>query len=503
MVNDNGNNPSTASQISRMLPVMTAIQRNVVRRHIGPFIFVFLTIMFLLLMQFLILYLDKIVGKGIPWNIILDLIFSNLAYMVVLAVPMAVLIAALMAYGRFSELNELTALKAAGVNPLRMMAPSLFIAFLLALALGWFDNYILPNANYRARSLFIDIRLKKPGFDLKPDVFYNGIKGYTFYVKQMSAGNDSLFNVTLFRDKSETSDFAIIKAKQGYLKSEKDRETLTLILSDGYLLRYLSGEYSDNFNIDRTAFKRYRISFDLSDLAFSRSNPNRYARDGRTMSAQAMMAVVDTLRNEITAKRRAYNLETAVTGPFLRGSRGGVRNRPPLIPLKTPGDKQTTDPRNRASVPAMRDQYIPLDGFRKAREQEIILEVALEKLRHKLLAHQNLQINVRWRKRRVQNYLVEIHKKVSIPFGCIIFMLIGAPLGMLTRKGNLGYAALISAIIFTFYWTSLIEGEKLADHMIISPFTSMWAGNILLTIIGILLTIKIWRDSLFPRKTGN
>jgi len=294
-----------------MIPGMTAIQRDVVKRHIGPFIFVFLTIMFLLLMQFLILYLDKIVGKGIPWNIILELIFSNLAYMVVLAVPMAVLIAALMAYGRFSELNELTALKAAGVSPLRMMVPTLFLSFILALALGWFSNYVLPNANYRARALFIDIRLKKPGFDLKPNVFYDGIKGYTFYVKNMSAGNDSLFDVTLFQDQNQKRDFAIIKAKVGYLKSEKDKETLTLYLNDGYLLRYMSGEFSNKFSVDRTKFKRYRISFDLSELAFSRSNPNRYSRDDRTMSAQAMMAVIDTLKSkweknrEITLGKRA------------------------------------------------------------------------------------------------------------------------------------------------------------------------------------------------------
>ncbi len=478
---------------------MTPVQRDVVKRHIGPFIFVFLTIMFLLLMQFLILYLDKIVGKGIPWNIILELIFSNLAYMVVLAVPMAVLIAALMAYGRFSELNELTALKAAGVNPLRMMVPTLFLSILMALALGWFSNYVLPNANYRARALFIDIRLKKPGFDLKPNVFYDGIKGYTFYVKHMSDGNDSLFDVTLFQDQSEKRDFAIIKAKTGYLKSEKDNQTLTLYLTDGYLLKYMSGEYSADFNADRTAFKRYRISFDLSELAFSRSNPDRYSRDDRTMSAQAMMAVIDTLKLEIKRKRLAYNEQNSAITPFMMATFN--EHTKPLIPLQNVNSNPKSQSAREAEVPAFKSRYVTLNHLPLAKEQQVTSELAVERLRHKLLSFENMQLNLQWREQRIQEYLVEVHKKISIPFGCIIFMLIGAPIGMLTRKGNIGYAALICAIIFTFYWTSLIEGEKLADRMIITPFTSMWAGNILLTIIGILLTIKIWHDHLLPRKS--
>ena len=478
---------------------MTPIQRDVVKRHIGPFIFVFVTIMFLLLMQFLILYLDKIVGKGIPWNIILELIFSNLAYMVVLAVPMAVLIAALMAFGRFSELNELTALKAAGVNPLRMMVPTLFLSFLLALALGWFDNYVLPNANYRARALFIDIRLKKPGFDLKPNVFYDGIKGYTFYVKSMSDGNDSLFNVTLFQDQSEKRDFAIIKAKTGYLKSEKDNQTLTLYLTDGYLLRYMSGAYSNDFNVDRTAFKRYRISFDLSELAFSRSNPDRYSRDNRTMSAQAMMAVVDTLKAEMKRKRRSYDEMNSAIAALPKVSFN--EHTRPLIPLQNVNPNPKSRAAREARVPAYKSQFVTLNKLSLAKEQEVTIELGVERMRHKLLSFENMQLNLKWREQRIQEYMVEVQKKVSIPFGCIIFMLIGAPIGMLTKKGNIGYAALICTIIFTFYWTSLIEGEKLADRMIISPFTSMWIGNILLTIIGIFLTIKIWRDHLLPRKS--
>ncbi|HKJ34794.1 MAG TPA: LptF/LptG family permease, partial [Balneolales bacterium] len=253
----------------------TALQRDLIKRHIGPFIFTFLTIMFLLLMQFLMLYIDKLVGKGIPTSIVLDLIFSNLAYMVVLAVPMAVLVSTLMAFGRFSELNEFTALKAGGVSPLKVILPLIYLSVLLSLALAWFSNYVLPEANYHARSLFIDIRMKKPGFDLKPNTFYNGISGYTFLVKRIDSQTDSLYDVTLFQEQNKNHDFAVIKSKEGYLKSEKDEETLTLYLYHGHLLRYLPQQVGQPKLTDVTNFKKYRISFDISQLAFSRSNPDR------------------------------------------------------------------------------------------------------------------------------------------------------------------------------------------------------------------------------------
>lgn len=114
--------------------------------------------------------------------------------------PMAVLVATLMAFGKFSELNELTALRASGINPIQIILPVLVAAFVLGFGLIWFSNNVLPEANSKARSLFMDIRVKKPGFDLKPNVFYNGIEGYTFLVREIDNETDSLYNVTLFQD---------------------------------------------------------------------------------------------------------------------------------------------------------------------------------------------------------------------------------------------------------------------------------------------------------------
>lgn len=462
----------------------TALQRDLIKRHIGPFIFTFLTIMFLLLMQFLMLYINKLVGKGIPTSIVLDLIFSNLAYMVVLAVPMAVLVATLMAFGRFSELNEFTALKAAGVSPLKMILPLLYLSVLLAGALAWFQNYVLPEANYHARSLFIDIRMKKPGFDLKPNTFYDGINGYTFLVRKINSQTDSLYNVTLFQEQNKNHNFAVIKAKKGFLKSEKGQNILTLYLFSGNLLRYLPQSIGEPKLVDATKFHKYRISFDISQLAFSRSNPNRYGRDDRTMSAQAMMAIVDTLNKKINKdwdNFSKHNSPVEISYVKPRSTKSYHSNK-----------KKSKKPKA-----AIKTKYVVLNNIKNLKGQEEVSQLAVDQLRQTMINFQNLTLNLQWREKRKAEYMVEVNKKLAIPFGCIIFVLIGAPLGLLTKKGNLGYAALICAITFTFYWLSLIQGEKLADRMYITPFWSMWFGNVVLGIIGILLIIKIQKEHFF------
>ncbi|MGM0507350.1 MAG: LptF/LptG family permease, partial [Bacteroidota bacterium] len=178
---------------------LTRLQQEILKNHVGPFFFCFFTVMFILLMQFLILHIDKLVGKGLAIGIVIELILTNLAYMVVLAVPMSVLVASLIAFGRFSEWNELSAVKAAGVNPIRLMTPVMVTTFLLFLGLSYFSNNILPESNHRARSLFIDIRMQKPAFDLEPGTFYTGIEGNTFLVDQVENDSDTLRNITLFR----------------------------------------------------------------------------------------------------------------------------------------------------------------------------------------------------------------------------------------------------------------------------------------------------------------
>lgn len=481
--------------------------------------------MFLLLMQFLVLHIDKLIGRGLPLSIILELIATNLAFMVVLAVPMAVLVACLMAFGKFSELNEFTAARAAGINPISMIYPVLMGAGFLTVFLIYFSNEILPDANFKARSLFLDIRTQRPGFDLQENVFYDGIDGYNFLVRRIPAGTDSLFDVILFRNGNDEVDAAVIRAHSGFLKSVPDTDFLSLFLFDGSVSRDLSPGPDGKRRHERTFFSTYRINFDMGDLTFSRSDPNSRRRDDRTMSSQMMLAIIDSLNTNTRNDFEAFRSDQSATRLMRR--HGGQIDPDAWTPVRghsTPADSpngdevshlETADQLNSGFILAAytdpdepeAETGVPADSIRApdiAETAFVVLNqlttldrqldaanavvVSLRGSAARLSSHAN---NRAWRTERIAQYMVEVHKKVAIPVGCIIFVLVGAPLGILTRKGNLGFNALIASIVFTYYWITIIQGEKLADRLVISPFTGMWFGNLTLLALGLYLMAKV------------
>ncbi len=483
-----------------------SIERDLLKRHVGPFIFCFLTIMFLLLMQFLIQFMDHLIGKGIPLMVILELIMVNLAYMVVLAIPMTILAATLMAYGKFSEQNEYTAVRAAGVHPFRIIRPSLFMAVLITIFLGWFSNEVLPEANYKARALFLDIRMKKPGFDLQENIFYEGIAGYTFLVREIPTDTDSLYDVTLFQNPEQGRDQAVIKAQKGFLESDERHMSLTLYLYDGTIMRYLQrGRGSAQTIHEETAFDSYRISFDMSDLTFSRTNPEERRRDGRSMRAQAMLAMVDSLESDIDREIRHFLHSLHQSNVTLMRDE---QISPPSEPVdhesdylahvadySDNGDNDNSEYRDGDLIPPLDNiSYLTLLNRESLKDQREVALRASTLMRNTQAMSDNLMNNMQWREERIARFMVEVHKKASIPFACILFAMIGAPLGLLVRKGHMGIHAIISTMLFTYYWISIIQGEKLADRLFISPFMGMWFGNITIALAGfVLMYIAMFR----------
>lgn len=467
------------------------LQTDILKRHIGPFWFCLLTILFLLLMQFLILHIDKLVGKGLDFLIIVELIALQLAYMLVLAVPMSILVASLMAFGRFAELSELTAIQAAGVKPIQLMKPVLFIAAILTVFLAWFSNEVLPDANFKARSLFLDIRMKKPGFDLKANVFYNGIDGYTFLARDLSAESDTLIDVTIFQETSDSRDQAIISSEYGILTGDERHFSLKLDLFNGTVYRYLPDSDGIINRLEESQFSQHRIRFDLSDMSFSRTNPDVRRRDDRTMSAQAMRVYVDSLDLEISRNMHALQRYQQAVYMVTNGTEHIVKSFTIDVFTSPPTDSTVFGNRPQKFGPDSTLTWVVMDELEYFESQINILSHVSANIKTYENQLQGTNTNVQWRKERIAQFEVEILKKIAIPVGCIIFVLIGAPLGMLTRRGNLGFNAIVSTVLFTYYWISIIQGEKLADRLLITPFWGMWFGNITIGIFGLYLLFRV------------
>jgi len=523
---------------------------DIIKKHTGPFLLCFFSLMLLLLMQFLVLHVDHLVGKGLPFAIVAELILTNLAYMVVLAVPMAVLVSTVIAFGKISEWNELTAIRAAGINPVRLIYPILGISVLFFLGLAAFSNEVLPEANHKARSLFIDIRMAKPGFDLKEGVFYEGINGYAFLVEEIDHESGTLYDLTILQEARDSRNRAFIKAKEGRLQSENER-ILSLILEDGQMIRYVSSGGRNEDTIERSRFSTYRMSFDLSELLFSRVNPEQRSRNDRTMSARAMLAVADSIRTQTEREFQRF-LERSgqkQTMPFRRfdmtplSPRSSFQSETPstaqgdIQVVEAQGDTQieaqveaqgetltnaqidtravgetgiagetgtadetgiaeetgTTGETGLADQTRIADQTnTPLQSTYLALnilDDPYLQKEIADRARNSSIRYDSefvqFQGNTRHNRSRVTKYLVEVHKKWSIPFASVIFVMLGAPIGLLTRKGNLGFAALVSAVIIAIYFSSIIQGERLADRLVLTPFWGMWGINFVLFFLGL------------------
>jgi lipopolysaccharide export system permease protein len=432
------------------------LYRYILRAHIGPFLFSVSTLMFLFLLQFVMKFIDQLVGKGLSAWVIIELVGLNLSWMLVLAVPMSVLVAILMAFGDLSSKNEITAMKASGVSTYRMLAPVLFGGLLIGVALAWFNNVVLPESNHRLKALTVDIRNKRPTLSLVDGVFSQEIQGYSILVKKASQKTNDLQGITIY-DYTNPSINVTITAEQGRISFSPDYRKLIMDLNDGEIHQL---DLINRSAYRRVHFQTHRIAMNVEGFDFERSQASAFSRGDRELGASTMLAVVDSLE-----KAKAQ-----LEGDFRDLMQKEMERRLSGVPFgSTAGMPQSAQWTNNAALSEIRitNSQVSTSLFR--------IETVMK---------------------QIDQYWVEIHKKFSIPAACIVFVLVGMPLGIMSRRGGFGAAATLSLGFFVLYWACLIGGEKLADRDIVEPWLGMWAANILIGIAGIYLTIRSAKETL-------
>lgn len=440
----------------------------------GPFFGWLLLIMFLLLMQFLMKYLPDIAGKGLPLFVIVELVAYNLAYMLVLAVPMAALISNVMVFGRLTETRAYAVMKSAGVSFIRVAWPTLLLGLLLTGAMTYFNHVILPESNFRARNLWQDIRKKKPAFDLQAGVFYQGLSRYSILVQEVDTDTDLLHDLTIYDYTANDRSQRVIKARRGRVVSPDYQPYVDLYLEEGELHRTTSATAGGSGErYERLAFDRYRFRLDLSDFVFERSDPTQGFRSDRTMRTDEMMQLLDSL----SASTRTHQAGLVAAERRLaipRNTTEGVRE--PERVVRPAQAEIAVEDRPRFDVDLS------------------IVETALQSARGRRSAIEDARRTIRWEEQRANRYRVEIHKKFSIAVACFIFSLVGAPLGVGLRRGGLGLPGAAATAIFLFYWVTLVQGEKFSDRGFIEPWVGMWGANIVILVIGLIAFIYVGFD---------
>ena len=432
--------------------VVLILWRHILRVHIVPFIAAFLLLMFIFLLQYLMKSLDQLVGKGLSAGVISELIVVSLAWMVVLAVPMAVLIATLMAFGGLASTNQITAMRASGMSLYSMMMPVLLASCVVCFFLVKFDNDVLPDANHKVKVLTIDISRKKPTLTLVPGLFEPLMQGRTILVRKTFEHSNDLEGVTIL-DSSDPLFYNTITAERGRISFSPDYRKLIMDLEDGEIHQLSVRDFQEYRKI---RFTRHRISMDAEGFSFQRSQESAFSRGDREMSADAMRIIVDSLRHLQDRSRERIQA-------ILNSQMAGVGNPSKMTPTIPRGEDFTPYVASSAAMlrNTLQSEFLQLHYF-------------------------DLE---------AKKYLVEIHKKYSIPVACIVFVLVGAPLGIIARRGTFGVGASLSLGFFLLYWACLIGGEKLADRGLIEPWVGMWTANIVIGIMGAYLTYRTARES--------
>ena len=435
--------------------------RYVLKELIGPFLASLFGITFLFVVDFLVKILDNVLSKGLPASTVVEIFVLNLAWMLSLSIPMAVLVASLMTFGRMSGDQEITAVKAAGISPLSLMRPVLLVALLLSVLMVVFNNWVLPEANHRSVELMNAVSRKKPHVFVDAGRLITQFPGVQLWVNRIDPVSGTLYGIQIFEMEKKGAP-RIVYADSATMDYVDNGATLMLRLRSGET-HLVDPDDEDNY---------FRIRFFSQDLAMQNVD-DRLERRSRSYRSDREMPV-EMMWDVVTDARAKY--DTAAV-------QAKTRRLPTLLRIRELVDGDSIVPMDAQQTMKL-DSIQFIQGLRKIRTQE----TASLRTTERVWGRMETEL------KREAQYMVEIHKKFSTAFACFIFILIGAPLGIMARKGGIGTGILYSLAFFVIYWICLIGGENLADRLIVSPELAMWISNIIIGIFGILLTRAMIRD---------
>ena len=441
---------------------MKTLNKYLFNQSLIPFMLSVGVITTVLFLQFLIRAVDRFLGKGLDALTIFEYLYLNLAWIIALSVPMSLLISSVMTFGRMAQQNEITALKSAGVNLYNIIKPSLWFGTFVAIGLCLFNNFILPEMNYNARLLARDIYQKKPELSIEPGYFVDMIPQYTMIVKEMD-GKD-FKDVKIF-SKNQESEQTTIYANEGSLSSNGNMITINLVNGEIHEI-----DLSDYDYYRKIRFKTHQITISMDELMLNRTTES--SRTDREMRVPQMIDEIEKnklLISQIYERIEKVKTEIGITDPNANSLENIEKEVDKLKQNKMNADIREQQYNEDVVIPNIENKQYILSLTNNARQfkNEFTLIENYEKTNNK--------------------FKVEIHKKFTLAIACILFTLVGAPLGILVRSGGMTIASGLSIAFFLIYYILLIWGEQLADRNLLNPGLGSWLPNIILFVSGMII----------------
>ncbi len=452
------------------------------KNFLGLFLATFFICIFILLMQFVWMHVKDLVGKGVELSVLAEFFIYAVASVVPLALPLAILLASLISFGNLGEKFELTAMKAAGISLFRIMRPLAIAIAFISVGAFFFSNNVLPKSQTKLWALIFSLRQKSPELDIPVGEFYDGIHGCNVYVRSKNLKTGMLYHIMIYDLSEGFQNATVIVADSGKIQITKDKKHLQLTLYSGESFENIKQKQQratktqKNIPYRRETFERKTLLRDF-DSELSRYDESILQDQHVAKDVVELARSIDSVNVLAHEKSRQQSEKLIEKNYFGRERENG---------------------RELAAVSAEEAWYYDVDSLYAAMKSDQHRRVAKITLEHVRSQRDQIEYNallLEEHKRYVRKHEIELHRKFTLAFACLIFFFIGAPLGAIIRKGGLGAPVVISVVMFIIYYIIDNTGYKMAREALWPCWAGMWLSSFALLPVGIFLTYKAATDS--------
>lgn len=446
---------------------MKRLDKYILKSYLGPWLLTFSIAIFVLLLQFLWKKIEQIVGKGLEWSVILEMITYACATLVPMALPLSILLASIMTMGNFGERYELVAMKSSGLSLWRILKPLIVLSICFCGIAFYFSNNVIPDATGKLKVLMYEIKTKKPALNIQPDEFYTEIENYTIRIGAKDKTGQYLKDIIIYDHSKDLGNTTVNIADSGQMFTSKDGNTLIFKLFSGYTFdEDLSEENRNAHPLVRMDYQEQTIRFDISDFAYQKADQDRYEGHHTMLNVVQLKQALDTLQ----AESREYK---SLMQKFLFDR---INQEPAFV---SSGIKIHCDKNGMVSD----KEKAKLDYLSEGAKQFYQNEIA------------NYETKLKSDEEYINKHKIEFHRKFTLSAACLILFFIGAPLGAIIRKGGLGMPVVVSTLAFIIYHIVGQVGENAALEGGMPIWLGMWLSSLIFLPIGIVLTMKATSDS--------
>ena len=455
---------------------MRKLDKFILKSFIGPFFAILGIVIFILALQFLWLYIDELVGKGLEFKVILKFLMWGSIQTLPLAIPLATLLSSMMTLGDMGEKFELTAIKASGISLTRVLIPMTVVSVFIAIGAFFIGDRLVPYSINQIYTMRDDIGRTKSEIKIPTGTFYDGIDGYILRVDQRNKETGMMYNIQVYDHTGARGNTRLTVADSGVLRMSKSKDYLTFQLYNGTNYQEENTrKYQDTtLAMRRIHFGKQELVIPLEHYAYQQSDSARYGEQVKSMGIKDLNAGRDSLtrlvEQDLDRRARQFIQTTGISYRMQldtnwRKKEDKIMEHPKDFRWKTPLDKQH----------AYENAANTAEQFAQVARSQM-----MESYDHVHLVYRTN---------------VAIWDKITKALACLLLFFIGAPIGAIIKKGGLGTPAIISILFFVLYWVVDITGERLANNGTTTAFIGKFASAAVLAPIGAILTYKAIQDS--------